>query len=31
VGRRLSPVVLRGVIFVLGMAALGFMIANLFK
>jgi uncharacterized membrane protein YfcA len=31
VGRRLSPVVLRGVIFVLGLVALGFMIANLFK
>ncbi len=31
VGRRLPPVVLRGVIFVLGLVALGFMIANLFK
>ena len=30
VGRRLSPVVLRGVIFALGLVALGFMIANLF-
>lgn len=31
VGRRLSPPVLRGVIFALGLVALGFMIANLFK
>ena len=31
VGRRLSPAVLRGVIFALGLVALGFMIANLFK
>jgi uncharacterized membrane protein YfcA len=31
VGRRLSPTVLRGVIFVLGLVALGFMIANLLK
>ena len=31
VGRRLSPAVLRGVIFTLGLVALGFMIANLFK
>jgi uncharacterized membrane protein YfcA len=31
VGRRLSPVVLRGVIFALGLVALGFMIANLLK
>ena len=31
VGRRLYPVVLRGVIFTLGLVALGFMIANLFK
>jgi uncharacterized protein len=31
VGRRLSPPVLRGVIFVLGLVALGFMIANLLK
>jgi uncharacterized membrane protein YfcA len=31
VGRRLSPVVLRGVIFTLGLVALGFMIANLLK
>ncbi|KRE63986.1 hypothetical protein ASG92_03515 [Arthrobacter sp. Soil736] len=31
VGRRLSPPVLRGVIFALGLVALGFMIANLLK
>ncbi len=31
VGRRLSPVILRGVIFTLGLVALGFMIANLLK
>jgi uncharacterized membrane protein YfcA len=31
VGRRLQPAVLRGVIFVLGLVALGFMIANLLK
>jgi uncharacterized membrane protein YfcA len=31
VGRRLSPPVLRAVIFALGLVALGFMIANLFK
>ena len=31
VGRRLSPPVLRGVIFALGLVALGFMIANLFR
>jgi uncharacterized membrane protein YfcA len=31
VGRRLSPPVLRGVIFTLGLVALGFMIANLLK
>jgi uncharacterized protein len=31
VGRRLSPPVLRGVIFVLGLVALGFLIANLLK
>jgi uncharacterized membrane protein YfcA len=31
VGRRLSPTVLRGVIFTLGLVALGFMIANLLK
>jgi uncharacterized membrane protein YfcA len=31
VGRRLSPTVLRGVIFALGVVALGFMIANLLK
>ena len=31
VGRRLSPTVLRGVIFALGLVALGFMIANLLK
>jgi uncharacterized protein len=31
VGRRLSPKVLRGVIFTLGLVALGFMIANLLK
>jgi uncharacterized membrane protein YfcA len=31
VGRRLSPAVLRGVIFTLGLVALGFMIANLLK
>lgn len=31
VGRKLSPPVLRGVIFVLGLVALGFMIANLLK
>lgn len=31
VGRRLSPTVLRGVIFALGLMALGFMIANLLK
>jgi uncharacterized membrane protein YfcA len=31
VGRRLSPAVLRGVIFALGLVALGFMIANLLK
>ncbi|MCA4131497.1 sulfite exporter TauE/SafE family protein [Arthrobacter sp. M4] len=31
VGRRLRPVALRGVIFVLGLVALGFMIANLLK
>jgi uncharacterized membrane protein YfcA len=31
VGRRLSPAVLRGVIFALGLMALGFMIANLLK
>jgi uncharacterized membrane protein YfcA len=31
VGRRLSPPVLRGVIFALGLVALGVMIANLFK
>ena len=31
VGRRLSPVVLRGVIFTLGLVALGFMIANLLR
>jgi uncharacterized membrane protein YfcA len=31
VGRRLSPTVLRGVIFGLGVVALGFMIANLLK
>ena len=29
VGRRLSPPVLRGVIFALGLVALGFMVANL--
>ncbi|HKS03380.1 MAG TPA: sulfite exporter TauE/SafE family protein, partial [Arthrobacter sp.] len=31
VGRRLSPPVLRGVIFALGLVALGFMVANLLK
>ncbi|WP_457962389.1 sulfite exporter TauE/SafE family protein [Arthrobacter sp. D1-29] len=31
VGRRLSPAVLRGIIFALGLMALGFMIANLLK
>lgn len=31
VGRRLSPAVLRGVIFTLGLVALGFLIANLLK
>ena len=31
VGRKLSPTVLRGVIFTLGIVALGFMIANLLK
>jgi len=31
VGRRLPPAVLRGVIFVLGLVALGFMVANLLK
>ncbi|GAP56180.1 conserved hypothetical protein [Arthrobacter sp. Hiyo6] len=31
VGRRLSPPVLRGVIFTLGLVALGFMVANLLK
>jgi uncharacterized membrane protein YfcA len=31
VGRRLSPTVLRAVIFVLGLVALGFMVANLLK
>jgi uncharacterized membrane protein YfcA len=31
VGRRLSPPVLRGVIFALGLVALAFMIANLLK
>lgn len=31
VGRRLSPPVLRGIIFALGLVALGFMIANLLK
>lgn len=31
VGRKLKPAVLRGVIFVLGLVALGFMIANLLK
>ena len=31
VGRRLSPPVLRGVIFALGVVALGFMVANLLK
>ena len=31
VGRRLSPAVLRGVIFALGLVALGFMLANLVK
>ena len=31
VGRKLSPKVLRGVIFTLGIVALGFMIANLLK
>ncbi len=31
VGRRLSPTVLRGVIFALGLVALGFLIANLLK
>ena len=31
VGRRLSPAVLRGVIFTLGLVALGFMVANLLK
>ncbi len=31
VGRRLSPAVLRGVIFALGLVALGFMIANLLR
>ncbi|WP_461162938.1 sulfite exporter TauE/SafE family protein [Arthrobacter sp. R4-81] len=31
VGRRLSPTVLRGVIFTLGLVALGFMIANLLE
>ena len=31
VGRRLPPTVLRGVIFILGLVALGFMVANLLK
>ena len=31
VGRRLSPTVLRAVILLLGLVALGFMIANLLK
>jgi uncharacterized membrane protein YfcA len=31
VGRKLSPRVLRAVIFILGIVALGFMIANLLK
>ncbi|KNH15600.1 membrane protein [Arthrobacter sp. ZBG10] len=31
VGRKLKPAVLRGVIFVLGLVALGFMVANLLK
>jgi uncharacterized membrane protein YfcA len=31
VGRRLSPPVLRGVIFALGLVALGFMVANLLR